>query len=72
MLHGVTRNHLSMVNGMKRGTLPVLAWLSTVNGSTAILYLGISLIRRRSLNLVGLGLRFIWQLNLCGGLFSCT
>jgi hypothetical protein len=72
MLHGVTLNHLSMVNGMKWRTLPVLAWLSNVNGSTTILYQGISLIRRRSLNLIGLGLRFIWQLNFSGGLFSCT
>lgn len=72
MLHGVTLNHLRMVHGMKRGTLPVLAWLSSVNGSTTILYLGISLIRRRSLNLIGLGLRFIWQLDFCGGLFSYT
>ena len=73
MLHGVTLDHLSMVHRMKRRTLHVLAWLSAaVNGSTTILYLGISLIRRWSLNLIGFGKRFIWQLNFSGGLFSYT
>ena len=43
MLHGMTLNHLAMVHRrMKRRCLTDLAWLSTVYGSTAILYQGIS------------------------------
>ena len=43
MLHGMTLNHLAVVHRrMKRGCLTDLAWLSIANGSTAILYLGIS------------------------------
>jgi hypothetical protein len=70
MLHGMTLNHLTVVHGMKRRCLSILSRLSADNGSAAILYLVISLTWGRSMNLIGLGLRFIWQLNFSWGLFS--